>query len=324
MYIRRSPGLENFKYSRGLFLLLILFNTCLAAACAQQPFIIPADKACGAWQKSVVTGRKAISTDKPKASSEIQLNLIKSGKYQLFAYVHHNWRKAVPHIYVEALDADGKLHAGYHKIENIWYLDNAFLGRWFFVSLSQGDYWQLPEGRLNIRFWPEARADSWQGNAVAMEGPVSIENFFLLPMQESGNRLYMPWLINPELAKGNWKVLDYQPAYATNLLESSDNGDSAQCFVEIPISGYYSVSAALFSSAKNKLAITLNKGEESRKINMEIAGLDTWRTITSDPVYLNEGRYAVVFDHLASEKVMIDYLILSDFSNFKTSMAKMR
>src|SRR3989338_8581868 len=113
--------------------LLIFINTfavsilfCLLTSSkllAETSLFIEAVNAQGAWQKGVVTARKAVFTDQPGVVSEIDINVPKEGRYQLLAYVHHNWRNrnAFPHIRVEAVDAKENSHGGSHTLENIWY-----------------------------------------------------------------------------------------------------------------------------------------------------------------------------------------------------------
>ena len=117
---------------------------------AETSLVIDATSSTGTWEKGIITDRKVLFTDKSYVVSNIQMDVPKPGEYQLFVYAHHNWRKSSPCIYVEAVDSEAKVHTGYHKIENIWYLEQQDKGRWFFISLAQNPYWNLPKGKYNL------------------------------------------------------------------------------------------------------------------------------------------------------------------------------
>lgn len=259
---------------------------------------------------AVIAKRKVILVDKLFSVYKIQAYIPRNGKYQLFAYVHHNWRDAVPCIYVKATDSAGRVHKGYHKVESIWYLDKESPGRWFFVSLAQNPCWELPQGKLDIRFWAEAKSNPWLDSPVSMEKEIAIGDFFLMPIQDSGSGIYLPWLINPETGKGDWDIFDYHPLYGTNLIRSNKDGAAFSYTVNIPSPSYYRIFVSLLSPLKNNLKIILKRKTDEKEINFDLQGKDTWFLAGSGPLYLAEGAYSLTLRHYSQNELMIDYLIL--------------
>jgi len=296
--------------SKILFPAIFLFGIFTGQAYPSQALVFNATDSSGEWRKGLVADREVVSTDKPSAKSEIQVYIEEPGKYELFAYIHHNWRSFVPGVNIEVLDDEGILYKGYHRIENIWYLDSGDPGRWFMVSLTQGEFWELPMGRLRIRFWADARATAWDEGTEQMEGRVSIDKFFLVPVRGAGNNPVLPWLIYPETGKGNWEVFDYQPTDATNLVESARRGQVLSIPVKVPSAGYYRLYAAVFSSSDNGLRITFRGKTDKQAAGLKIKGKDTWSLVMLDPVHLEQGEYDISLEHRGQGSISLDYLIL--------------
>jgi len=294
---------------RALYSVVFLFVFLINPAYPGPALVINASDSTGEWSKGVVTGRQVIFSGKPSIKSEIQVYVEKGGKYQLFSYIHHNWRKAIPRIYVEVSNDGGVLYEGYHKIENIWYLDRSNPGRWFMVSLTKDPYWELPEGKFTIRFWVDGGKDIWNNDNAAMEDLISIDKFFLVPVQESGGNLYLPWLIYPEAGKGNWDILEYHPRYATNLVESSQNAQTLTIPVNVPYSDYFRLWVSLFSPLDNELEMVIQSKADKQKTSIKIKGRDIWSFVSSDLMHLNQGEYVIILKHTIADKILIDYLM---------------
>lgn len=134
MYTRNYPNRDKkaiFFYT--LFLAVFLFSLLINPAYSNPAFVINASDSTGEWSRGVITNREVIFTTRPLIKSEFNVYISSPGKYQLFAYLNHNWRRNVACIYVEAIDDKGVLYKGYHRIENIWYLDKDYPGRWFCI-----------------------------------------------------------------------------------------------------------------------------------------------------------------------------------------------
>ncbi|MEI6831367.1 MAG: hypothetical protein WCK61_01520 [Candidatus Omnitrophota bacterium] len=293
-----------------LYLAACLFNFLINPAYANPALIIDASDATGKWSKGVVTGREVVFTNKSLVKSEVQVYIENPGKYQLFSYIHHNYRKAIPCIYTEVLNDKGVLYNGYHRIENIWYLDKIYPGRWFMVSLTQDPYLELSRGKLTIRFWADAFKTIWDNGKTSMEGKISIDKLFLVPVKESGENLFLPWLIFPEVGEGNWDIAEYAQEYATNLVESSQKGQSLTIQVDIPYADYYKLSGSVFSLLNNNLWVIFQGKSDKQKMEIKIKGRDTWSFANSDTIYLNQGEYKITLEHTNSNLISIDYLML--------------
>lgn len=295
---------------KALCLIVCLLNFLIIPAYSNPALIINASDSFGEWNKEIITGRKVVSTNKSLIKFEVQVFIENPGKYQLFSYIHHNYRKVVPCIYVEASNDKGILYKGYHRIENIWYLDKIDPGRWFMVSLTQDPYWELPRGNLTIRFWADAFKAVWDNGKTSMEGKISIEKLFLIPVKESGGNLFLPWLVFPETGEGDWDILEYHQEYATNLVESSQKEQSLTILVDIPYADYYKLSGSVFSPLDNGLRVILRGKSDKQKTDIKIKGRDTWSFVNSDSIYLNQGKYKITLEHTNSNLILIDYLML--------------
>jgi len=316
MFILNFPGRKmkaGFKIKVS-FLAVFFCGLFIPLGYPEQVFSVNAVDSLGEWRREVVTGREVVTTSKALAKSEIQVYIEEPGKYQLFAYIHHNWRKVVPCIYAEVANDGGVLYQGYHRIENIWYLDRENPGRWFMVSLTQGSFWELPRGRVTIRFWADAKAAVWDDSSGQMEGSISVDKFFLVPVWPSGKDSNSAWLVYPEAGNGNWSISDYQSKYATNLAKSVKRGQTLSIPVKVPSPGNYRLWAAVFSPEDNRLGITFRDKFHKRKAGVGIKGKDTWSEIMTGPVYLNKGECRIVLEHLGQGEILVDYLIL--FSGF--------
>lgn len=297
-----------------IFISLLLFNLLLrcsleASIWAEACLVVDAANSKGAWKKGIVMDRKVLFTDKAYAVSELQIDVPAPGKYQLFAYLHHNWRESFVYIYVEAVDSNGIAHKGYHKVENIWYLRQEDIGRWFFISLMQDPYWNLPEGKLNVKFWVEGKTAAWEDTIVPMEDKVSVEHFFLIPTVSSETGTFLPGMINLESGRGDWHSHYYYPRYATNLIETNRKNSTFSYKADIPASLYYQGWLSVLTPSDNSLEIRLKNKSNQHKLNIELNGKEQWQLISLEPLYLNEGTYSIVLESLRSHKILIDYFI---------------
>lgn len=297
-----------------LLLTLFLFFSLNINSWAQSTLIIDANESKCAWEKDIITNREVIFVDKPFIAAEIQTNIPIAGKYQLLAYVHHNWRKVTPCIYVEAVDSEGNKHKGYHKIENIWYLSQESKGRWFFVTLSQNPYWNLPKGKLYLKVWVAGNNSPYDNIIVPMEGRVSIEKFFLIPVIDNNSGSYLPGVSYPESGEGDWNISYYYPKYATNLIEANSKGSLFSCKATVPISRRYQIWLSVLSPLNNSLEMTVKNKFKKNKFNIKFDGKDEWITIPIQTLYLEKGRYSIVFKNLGPNKIMIDFFMILPIS----------
>ncbi|MBU0503695.1 MAG: hypothetical protein ABH882_06530 [Candidatus Omnitrophota bacterium] len=290
--------------------ILLLLNLLINPAHSQSALVINASDSTGEWNKGVVTGREVVHTSESLIRSEVQAYIENPGKYQLFSYIHHNYREAIPCIYAEVSNDKGILYSGSHRIENIWYLDKDYPGRWFMVSLTQDPYWELPRGNLTIRFWVDALKAVWNNDKTAMEGDISIDKFLFIPVRESGKNLSLPWFIYPEVGKGNWNISEYHHGYATNLVESGKSKETLILTVDIPYADHYKLSGQVLSLLDNDLSVIFRGKSDKQKKDIKINGRETWSFVASDSIYLNHGEYKIILKHTNSNPLLIDYLIL--------------
>jgi len=301
------------KYKKLLFKLLIsLFLIAISAnsSFAHDFLVVHAINAQGDWQKGEVTQREVIFTNKVKVESEINIDVPRSGKYQLLAYVHHNWRNHAPCIYVKGLDAEGKVHKGNACIENCWYFKEKEAGRWFMVSFLDGEpFWVLPKGKLQIKFWMDGKKGIWDDTIVSPEGEVAIEDFFLVPAEEEKSKVFLSGIIYPETGTGNWKVFDYHPEYGTDLVISDKPGSLLGCKVSIPVSGHYQGWISSLADADDLLKIRIKKAKFKREIKVKLKRAKNWALVPLEPFYLEKGEYILSFEN-SKARVLIDYFLL--------------
>jgi hypothetical protein len=278
---------------------------------AEAGLIIDATNSQGYWEKGLVTNRKAVFTDKPFVVSEIQANIPISGRYQIFAHVYHNWRRFFPCIYMEAIDSEEKEHKGSHKIENIWYLNGNEKGRWFFISLAENPYWDLPKGKLSLKFWAAGKKSGWDNSEVPMEGRIYIENFFIVPVLNTETNMFLPFIINVESGKGNWDISYYDPRYATNLIKTKKKNSVFLYEVNMPLSGYYQLLISVISPLNNRIEISAGNKLKKQKINIKLNNQNQWSLVSTKPFYLVKGYNTVIFKILTSNEIMIDFLMIS-------------
>jgi len=309
MFTRNYP-IKNKRTAAKILFLAVCFGLLAGPVFAGIGSVIDASGASGEWKKETVAGREAVSTNKPLARSEVKAYVAEAGKYQLFAYIHHNWRRYIPRVLVEVVNDNGLSLQGFHRIENIWYLDQNSPGRWFMASLTTEPYWNLPKGELTIRFWAESQEGVWDTAKAGMEGGIAIDKLFLIPVQGTGKELSLSGVIYPESGTGDWDIFGYQPGYATNLAESAKQGQFLVITVKVPCPGYYRLWLAVFSELDNDLKITFQGNADSQARDIKIKGKNTWSMIRSDPLYLNAGEYKITLEHLCPNKVSLDYLML--------------
>jgi len=278
--------------------------------CAEPDFCINASDSSGGWQKGMVTQRKVAFTDKAKIKSKAQIYVPNKGNYQLVAYVYHNWRKNCPCIYVEAIDSAGMSHAGYHKIENAWYLGPQDQGRWFFISLSDNPYWDLPEGIMGLTFWAEARDSAWGYISVPMENKVSIAQFFLIPVTGSNSKTFLSWFPDIGSGSGNWQICDYDHAYATNLIKTSEKNSLFCVNSTMPVTSYYVGLLSVLPESDGSLGVEIKNAASDKKSLIKLKANKEWNIVYMRPVKLNKGACSIYFKNLNQNKVMIDYFFL--------------
>lgn len=296
---------------RSLFIIYLCFGFLLGLGlCAESDFCINASDSAGGWQKGIVTQRKVSFTDKAKIKSKAEIYVPRKGNYQLVAYVHHNWRKNCPCIYVEAIDSAGMTHAGYHKIENAWYLGPQDQGRWFFISLSDNPYWGLSEGTLRLTFWAEARDSAWGDIPVPMEDKVSIAQFFLIPVTGSNSKTFLSWFPNIESGSGNWQICDYDHTYATNLIKTSEKNSLFCVNSAIPVTSCYIGLLSVLSESDGSLEVGIKNAASVKKNLIKLKADRQWNIVYMRPVKLNKGACSIYFKNLNQNKVMIDYFFL--------------
>ena len=297
---------------KSLFIAFLCLGVFLGAGLGAEPgLFIDAGNSTGGWKKGTVTQREVAFTDKPNISSEIKLYVSHRGKYQLIAYVHHNWRKSFPCIYVEAVDSAGKLHRGYHKIENIWYLGPEDKGRWFFVSLSGNPYWDLPEGALRLKFWAEAEDNPWSELSVPMEDKLSIAYFFLLPVVDADSGPFLPWLLNIESGTGNWQACEYGSEYATDFIRAVNKNASFFINVNIPATAGYSAWLSVLSKGEGTLEMRIKNGSREQKSVIGLKAAKTWNLFHAGPFKLNKGPCSIYFKNLDQNELMLDFFLLT-------------
>ncbi len=310
-YTRNYPDMDKKTIFSIVCFSVFLFNLLLIPAYSSPILVVDASSSKGKWGKGVITSREVSFTNSPSIKSEVQIYIENPGKYQLFLYVHHNYRKAIPCIYVEVLSDGGILYNGSHRIENIWYLDKDSPGRWFMVSLTQEPYWELPKGKLIIRFWADAFKTIWGNGKTSMEGKISIDKFFLIPVEESGPGMDLPWFISSGAGDKIREIVDYYPQYASDSIRVGK--DKSDFFLEtyIPQAGYYKLGGSVFSTVNNNLNISISGESDRRQISIAVAGADTWSFIYSSPVYLIKGRHVLEFLPSGSNEILIDFLLLT-------------
>jgi hypothetical protein len=290
---------------------IFLLSFLLTPAYSNPVLVVDASSSKGKWDKGVITSRKVVFTNRPSVKSEVKVYIENPGKYQLFLYVHHNYRGAIPCIYVEVSNDKGILYNGSHRIENIWYLDKDSPGRWFMVSLTQEPYWEVPKGKLTIRFWVDAFKTIWGDQKTSMEGQISIDKFFLIPIEESESGMDLSWFISPGSDDKSREIVDYYPQHATDSVRTDkDKGDF---FLEAYISqpGYYRLGGSVFSTVNNNLNISINGESDMRQISIAVTGADTWSFVYSSPIYLIKGRHVLEFPSTGLNQILIDFLLLT-------------
>lgn len=315
MCIRKSPNQKMGRVLINIFILVAIFGAGLSDILLAQehPLFVEAVNSRGDWKEGVVAARRVIFTDKAGAGSEIDIDVPAEGKYQLLAYIHHNWRNrnAFPYIRVEAVDAKGSSHSGSHTIENIWYLEDNDSGRWFFVSLSENPYWELPEGRVRLKFRAEGRSSPWEDKSVPLEGKVSIYGFILAPVTVNGDNSHSFLLINPEHCGGRWNVVDYDKEYSTNFVETEKKGAEFSCAISIPKAAYYSGVFSVLSAQGGSLGVEIENKGFSFKRTITLKNNPEWQMCQLELVYLNKGGYSIKVKNLKPTLLKMDFLLLS-------------
>ncbi|MBU1862062.1 MAG: hypothetical protein KKH94_00130 [Candidatus Omnitrophica bacterium] len=290
----------------GVALVALLLTTSISHAAT----VISAQSARGEWIKGDIAQREAIFIDKTGCVSEVSFNVPRPGKYQLFTYLYHNWRKSFPCIYVKIIDSKGKTHFGYHKIENIWYLEQEKIGRWFFVSLMNNTYLDLPAGPLQVKFWIEGQKTAWEKDVVPIEDIVAVESFFLSPIVKTDGDRFLPWMSYPEVGSGDWDRINHHSKYGTDLITTHTINAIFTYQIQVPVAGYYHGVLSVLSPEGSIVQITIKKGFKKHSIPLTLRRKEEWQLVDAKPLYLKEGTYDVTFKNLHTNKIMIDYFFL--------------
>lgn len=299
------------KIGKLSYFSIVLFSLSVSSLYGKDFAVISAAKSKGEWRKEVVTHREVVSIDEPRKISEINIFVPRDGKYQLLAYVHHNWRNrdAFPCFCVEAVDYRGNKHRGSHIIENIWYLEEDDSGRWFMISLSQNPYWTLPKGKLRLKFWAVGKKSTWEKEETPFEGKIAINSFFLIPILNDGKDLVLSNLLHPEVCQGDWKVINYESSYATNFISSEKEGGRAVCNIDVHKAGYYKILLAVLSSSGGRLKISFNSKLKNQAVPIFLTAGDRWKMVFTEPVYFDRGIYRMELENESVEKIMVDFLL---------------
>lgn len=295
---------------RTSLLLVLISGAIISRVFAGTSIVIPSIDMSGEWDHGTITKREAVLTDNAGAVARITINIASAGKYQLLAYVYHNWRKASPVLYMEATDSKGHVHKGYHVLEKILYLRDETAGRWFFISLADNPYWELPGGELRIRIWAKGLNDPWVKAEVPMEDAVAIDRLFILPVENFSGEKYLSWLVNSETAQGNPEICDYYPAYGTHLIGSRKFADPALFSLDVPYDGHYRLGFSVFASMGSSLKFKLQNKAQGLRQDIVIKASPTWSFAMSDRVYLNRGNYSFTLGSNTKKETLIDYLVL--------------
>ncbi len=276
---------------------------------AQDFFIKKAIEAEGVWKMGSIGQRKALYTEVRNDVSEIELYVSKKGRYHLLAHIYYNWHDFSPFIHVEATDSKGKIHRGEIGFENIWYLNNT-KGRWFVKSFTDS-FWELPKGKLTIRFWAVGKTSVWDLSDKPMEGIIALDYFFLLPgsYKKSKDGLFF-YFIQPESGYGKWHLSEYSDKYFCNLV-SNENIDSPFYFdFYCPSYGKYVIGVSMLSSDSGFLKFHFQKGKFTKDLVFHDKSNDNlWHLILSDPVILKEGNYTVNLQAEGTSKETADLSI---------------
>jgi len=290
-----------------------LFNLLLSPAYSNPVLVINANSSAGKWGRGMVANREVVFTNKPLIKSEVQVYIENPGKYYLFSYVYHNYREAIPCVYVEVSNYKGILYRGSRRIENIWYLDKADPGRWFMVSLTQEPYWELPKGYLTLRFWADAFRGVWDDSKISMEGVVAIDKLFLVPIEESVSGMGLPWFISLAVEDEGLGKVYYHPYHAADLIRFSigKGKDSFLFKAHIPRSGFYRLGCSIFSTSDNNLNLLVEGKPDKLQADVKIKGSNVWSFVDSSPVYLEKGQQDLKLTYAGTNEVLVDYLLLT-------------
>lgn len=309
MSILRSLGAKMNAIPIKFLILLsaLLPNICFGASLSLE--IDACDQTRG-WLKGVIAGREIAYTNKEGAVLEGEVNVPVKGRYQLIAYAHHNWKDSCPKIYIESIDSSNRPHQGNHQIENIWYdLGPAGPGRWFFATLSDNSYWELPAGTLKFKIWVEARKSTWDSANVPMEGAVALDNIFLIPVVGSSQGYFLPWMAGVETGSGGWEVSDYDGRYATNLIRQEKPGPAYKYKINLPFSGKYRGFISILSGSGNILDIKVVNNGRTSKRSINVPAKETWNLIALSGFNLSEGEAVISLQGQKKGELAIDYIL---------------
>lgn len=264
----------------------------------------------GEWGQMLICGRQAVYNHNSVPLTGIKTDILKQGNYQLFAYVYHNLRTSCPVFFLEATDSAGNIYRGSHVVENIWYLgDEQSFGRWFFISLTDGTYWELPKGKLELKLWVEARDSSWEDSCqAALNDFVGVDSIFLIPVIDDS---FQQAPLSPESGRGTWQKSYYHPDKCTSVITSTTKGSTFYYDLDIPVDGYYKLWLSALSAVSTDLVLSLENDLVKHSATVKLKGEESWELVEVEPMYLAKGGYSLIFKNLSYNKVMVDFFVLS-------------
>jgi hypothetical protein len=178
------------------------------------------------------------------------------------------------------------------------------------VSLGDNPYWELPQGRLTLRFWIEGRTSSWFTAKIPAEGMVAIDRFFLVSLNSDDEGAFSPMAVHLACGGGDWNISHYDRRFARDLAYSEKPKERIDSGFSVPCSGYYRLWLPVLADASCVLKTVIKSPSSENKIETAIEGSEVWQEKSLGPVYLEEGEHSVYFENTASAKVMLEYFLL--------------
>jgi hypothetical protein len=307
---------KNLKTFYSLCAALILFS--FSSAGVYAAIVVEGESAEGAWQVGELRSRSVLYTDMQNQKASIVIDVPSAGRYTLFGYLFHAWQKDFATLFVEACDEEGNLYRGYHALENIWYTYQATNGRWFWASLSDNPYWDLPKGTLKVTFWASGKETAWTEKTKELESLLAIDTFILAPAFCEG----IPWGPSiEETEDSDWDIFTYVPEYSTNIISSGKEGSSHGTTFSFVESGEYTAFIDVFACEGGFLELSLVRNGKTITDILPIIPSPLWQRIETSRMKVNAGRYEVRLCDRTSypqHRLMVDSLFLFRKSSGKS------